>query len=133
MAIKKEILRDSGITTTYHRIKAIVINENLNQCLVTLEEYLDEEHRNTAKDVNNIKNQINELYHKAEHTKDEDTSKALIEKATVLQNSNLDNFKAKFFVKETNIALDYIPEDRTVSGFYNELKKLPEYTNSEEV
>lgn len=133
MALKKKITRDTGITTTYHKIKSIDINEIESKCVVCIEEYLDESFRNKAKDINTIKEKINDLYEKAEESNNKETANALIEKANTLMSKNEDSFNLKYFVKEKNIILDYIPEDRTVRGFYNELKKIPEYADSEEV
>lgn len=132
MAINKRLSRDIGVTTEYHRIKSVTINYVVNQCIIILEEYLNKEFRDKAKNIESVKLKIDD-YIKKSNIEDEALKKSFIEKAEILRSKNEDDLNAKFFVKETSIILDYIPEDLTIGGIYKELTKLEEYSNSKEV
>lgn len=133
MAMKKEILKESGLTASYHKIKNIIINEVKEQCIVTLEEYVDETYRDKAKEVKETLEAIDEIYHQIYSVKDEAIVNALLEKVETLQAKSEELVESKYYIGENVVTLDYIPEDTTVTGFYNELKKIDRYADSEEI
>ena len=133
MAMKKEILKESGLTASYHKIKNIIINEVKEQCIVTLEEYIDETYRDKAKEVKETLEAIDEMYHQIYSVKDEAIVNALLEKVETLQARSEELVESKYYIGENVVTLDYIPEDTTVTGFYNELKKIDRYADSEEI
>lgn len=131
MAMKKEITKDSGLKATYHRIKSIVINELKEQCIITIEEYTDETYREKAKEIDTTRTAIEDIYSQISKTKDTAIANALTEKAETLA-KKIEN-PADYYLGETTVTLDYIPEDTTVAGFYTELKRIEQYSDSEEV
>lgn len=133
MAMKKEILKESGLTASYHKIKNIAINEMKEQCIITLEEYIDETYRDKAKEVKETLDAIDEIYHQIYSVKDEAIVNALLEKVGTLQARSEELVESKYYIGENVVTLDYIPEDTTVTGFYNELKKIDRYADSEEI
>lgn len=131
MAIKVDITKNSGLNISYIRISKIAINYNLNQSIVTLEEYVSEDYRNKAKKQIEVRQNIKELFKQLESTKDTELSKAITLKIQQLQIINEELLKRNYAVATRDISLDYIPENTTYEGFYNELKQIEEFKNAD--
>lgn len=124
MALSKDIKKLSGLTVNYLRIAKIAINYNLNQSIITVEEYISEDYRNKARKQEEDRRGLNELFAQLEKAKDFEIQKALTQKIQKLQLMTKDTLDKNYAVSTRDISLDYIPENTTYEGFYNELKKL---------
>ena len=131
MALSKDIEKPSGLVINYIRIAKIAINYKLNQSIITVEEYISEEHRNLAKKQIEIRNSLNELFTQLESNKSPELQTAITIKISNLQSTYKDFLNKNFAVSTKDISLDYIPEDTTYNGFYNELKKLEDLKDAE--
>lgn len=130
MALNKKIIKDSGLETNYHRITNITINPIYKQCVVSIEEYVSEDMRNKSKQAEDLKNKLSELSFKIENATDNKIKEALINKVNELTKDKSDLLETNFSTGIDKIVLDYIPEDTTYEGFYNEIKKLDKYKNA---
>ena len=122
----------TGITTKYHKISSFEVDFINKKCIVTLDDYLTEDYRNKAKEQEALMDSIAKLLIQA-NTSNKDTSNALLLKATKLQEDNKELLDKNFVADKTTIILDYIPEKLTLESFYNELAKLEEFKNVENV
>ena len=131
MALSKDIKKLSGLTVNYIRIAKIAINYNLNQSIITVEEYISEDYRNKARKQEEDRRGLNELFAQLEKAKDFEIQKALTQKIQKLQLMTKDTLNKNYAVSTRDISLDYIPENTTYEGFYNELKKLEDLKDAE--
>lgn len=127
MAINKEITKESGLITKYHRILKIAINYNKNQSIITLEDYTSEDYRNKAKLADETRAKIQDLYTKLETATEDEVVLALTNKIQEAQFANAELLNTDYSISRREISLDYIPEDTTFSGFYEEIKKMEEF------
>jgi len=133
MAISKEVTKESGLITKYHRIVKVAINYNKNQSIVTLEDYISEDYRNKAKLADETRAKIQDLYTKLETTTEDEVVLALTNKIQEAQFANAELLNTDYSISRREISLDYIPEDTTFRGFYDELIKLEEFKDSIEI
>ena len=131
MALNKEITKESGLTTKYHRIAGVAINYNQNQSIITVEDYISEDYRNKAKKIIEVKQQISDLFVKLENADNDELVLALTNKIQQTQIANAELLNKNYAVSTKDICLDYIPESTTYVGFYEELKKLEEYKDAD--
>lgn len=127
MAISKDITKESGLITNYHRIVKIAINFNKNQSIITLEDYISEDFRNKAKLADEVKSKIQDLYARLETETNDEVVLALTNKIQEAQFANAELLNTNYSISRREISLDYIPEDTTFSGFYEEIKKMEEF------
>lgn len=133
MALSVDILKDSGVSSNYHRISKVAINYRLKQCIVTIETYLSEDYRNKAKQANKVKDDIKILKERAKNVKDKSIATSLNTKAINLQKNNASLLSDIYYISRDDISIDHIPEDLTLSGFYTELKKIEEFKEALDV
>lgn len=127
MALNKDILEDSGLQISYIRIKEVEILRSDKIARITLEKYISEDFRNQAKNKENLIQSIKNLKAKAESADDKDTINSLLTKAAELEVANSETLNSDYSTGIEIIDLDYIPEDLSMSGIYNELIKTDRY------
>ena len=127
MAMNKEITKDSGLTTNYHRISKIEINFISRYCNVIIENYVSEEYRNKAKEADDLRKKLMNLQYQIDNNTDTNLTNALNEKYALLLNNNQELLNTDYAVDTNTITLDYIPQDTSYKGFYEEIKKLNTY------
>lgn len=130
MAINKEIIQEAGLNTSYHRILDIDINYILNQCILSIENYVSYEYRDKAKKKTEVQNSINSLMEQLNKTTDSTLIESLQEKIINLQESNKELLENDFAASIEKVTLDFIPENCTIEGFYHELMKMDKYKDS---
>lgn len=133
MAISKEVTKESGLITKYHRILKIAINYNKNQSIITLEDYISEDYREKAKLADEVRRQIKDLYLELDIADNDEIVLALTNKIQEAQFANAELLNTDYSISRREISLDYIPEDITFRGFYDELTKLEEFKDSIEI
>lgn len=130
MALKITFTDVKGITTTYHRISGIQINDEI---VVTLKSYTDETYRNIEKDNEKNIQTMNVLSEQLslESTKenpDDDVICEITNKMTQLESSQED-----FSVSEITCKVPFESEnDISLALIYNALKKTEQFANAED-
>lgn len=133
MALSKKIIKDSGLSVSYFRILNIEVDYVYNMSIITIEEYISEDYRNKAKKKAELLNTITELEQQSNATKDSKLKESLMEKISIIQNSNKELLANNFSTGINKIELDYIPEDLSISNFYNIIKELDLYKDSKSI
>ena len=103
------------------------ISENV---LSSFEEYISEDYRNKAKKKAELLNTIAELEQQSNTTKDFKLKESLIEKINTIHNSNKELLANNYSTGINKVELDYVPEDLSISNFYNIIKNLDLYKDS---
>lgn len=130
MALNKKIVKDSGLSVSYFRILNIEINYVYDISTITIEEYISEDYRNKAKKKAELLNTIAELEQQSNTTKDFKLKESLIEKINTIYNSNKELLANNYSTGINKVELDYVPEDLSISNFYNIIKNLDLYKDS---
>lgn len=130
MALDKKIVKDSGLSVSYFRILNIEVNYVYDISTITIEEYISEDYRNKAKKKAELLNTIAELEQQSNTTKDFKLKESLIEKINTIYNSNKELLANNYSTGINKVELDYIPEDLSISNFYNIIKNLDLYEDS---
>lgn len=130
MALDKKIVKDSGLSVSYFRILNIEVNYVYDISTVTIEEYISEDYRNKAKKKAELLNTIAELEQQSNTTKDFKLKESLIEKINTIYNSNKELLANNYSTGINKVELDYVPEDLSISNFYNIIKNLDLYKDS---
>lgn len=130
MALDKKIVKDSGLSVSYFRILNIEVNYVYDISTITIEEYISEDYRNKAKKKAELLNTIVELEQQSNTTKDFKLKESLIEKINTIHNSNKELLANNYSTGINKVELDYIPEDLSISNFYNIIKNLDLYKDS---
>ena len=130
MALNKKIVKDSGLSVSYFRILNIEVNYVYDISTVTIEEYISEDYRNKAKKKAELLNTIAELEQQSNTTKDFKLKESLIEKINTIYNSNKELLANNYSTGINKVELDYVPEDLSISNFYNIIKNLDLYEDS---
>lgn len=130
MALNKKIVKDSGLSVSYFRILNIEVNYVYDISTITIEEYISEDYRNKAKKKAELLNTIAELEQQSNTTKDFKLKESLIEKINTIYNSNKELLANNYSTGINKVELDYIPEDLSISNFYNIIKNLDLYEDS---
>ncbi len=136
MALGKTIIEKSDLETSYHRIVNISMNVNTNESIVTLERYVSKEYRDKAKEQVKQKQQLDNLiaeYNHAVETNNIEVQKALLEKINQMNETVAPLLNKDYVVDTKDIILEFIPENPSYRTFYEELAKLPEFEDAEEV
>ena len=131
MAFKIDVTKKSGLKISYIKIAKISINYVLKQSIITLEEYISEEFRNKAKEQIELKNKLNELQNQLSTASDTILYQALLTKINYLQESNKELLNSNYSVGIKEVSLNFIPEDTSVKGYYNELKKIDDFKEAD--
>lgn len=130
MALNKKIVKDSGLSVSYFRILNIEVNYVYDISTITIEEYISEDYRNKAKKKAELLNTIAELEQQSNTTKDFKLKESLIEKINTIHNSNKELLANNYSTGINKVELDYVPEDLSISNFYNIIKNLDLYKDS---
>lgn len=130
MALNKKIVKDSGLSVSYFRILNIEVNYVYDISTITIEEYISEDYRNKAKKKAELLNTIAELEQQSNTTKDFKLKESLIEKINTIYNSNKELLANNYSTGINKVELDYVPEDLSISNFYNIIKNLDLYEDS---
>ena len=130
MALDKKIVKDSGLSVSYFRILNIEVNYVYDISNITIEEYISEDYRNKAKKKAELLNTIAELEQQSNTTKDFKLKESLIEKINTIYNSNKELLANNYSTGINKVELDYVPEDLSISNFYNIIKNLDLYKDS---
>lgn len=130
MALDKKIVKDSGLSVSYFRILNIEVNYVYDISTITIEEYISEDYRNKAKKKAELLNTIAELEQQSNTTKDFKLKESLIEKINTIYDSNKELLANNYSTGINKVELDYIPEDLSISNFYNIIKNLDLYKDS---
>lgn len=130
MALNKKIVKDSGLSVSYFRILNIEVNYVYDISTITIEEYISEDYRNKAKKKAELLNTIAELEQQSNTTKDFKLKESLIEKINTIYNSNKELLANNYSTGINKVELDYVPEDLSISNFYNIIKNLDLYKDS---
>lgn len=130
MALDKKIVKDSGLSVSYFRILNIEVNYVYDISTITIEEYISEDYRNKAKKKAELLNTIAELEQQSNTTKDFKLKESLIEKINTIYNSNKELLANNYSTGINKVELDYVPEDLSISNFYNIIKNLDLYKDS---
>lgn len=130
MALDKKIVKDSGLSVSYFRILNIEVNYVYDISTITIEEYISEDYRNKAKKKAELLNTIAELEQQSNTTKDFKLKESLIEKINTIYNSNKELLANNYSTGINKVELDYVPEDLSISNFYNIIKNLDLYEDS---
>lgn len=130
MALDKKIVKDSGLSVSYFRILNIEVNYVYDISTITIEEYISEDYRNKAKKKAELLNTIAELEQQSNTTKDFKLKESLIEKINTIHNSNKELLANNYSTGINKVELDYVPEDLSISNFYNIIKNLDLYKDS---
>jgi hypothetical protein len=131
MAISKQIIKQNGLNTNYHKIANIIFNYIYNNTQIVLESYISKEIREKGIKKEQILENLKTLSNQYESAKDSEIIAALAEKIQTLQESNKDILNKNFVADQTIITLDYIPQDTTFEGIYKEIMNLEEYKDSD--
>ena len=131
MAFKIDVTKKSGLKISYIKIAKISINYVLKQSIITLEEYISEEFRNKAKEQIELKNKLNELQNQISTASDTKLYQALLTKINYLQESNKELLNSNYSVGIKEVSLNFIQEDTSVKGYYNELKKIDDFKEAD--
>ena len=131
MAISKQIIKQNGLNTNYHKITNIIFNYIYNNTQIVLESYISKEIREKAIKKEQILESLKTLSNQYESAKDSEIIAALAEKIQILQESNKDILNKNFVADQAIITLDYIPQDTTFEGIYKEIMNLEEYKDSD--
>lgn len=132
MAMNKEVIEDTGLKTTYHRISKINVDFKNNKAVIEVDNYVSKDYRDKAKKQQDIKFKIDTLIREYEDTQNNNAlALSLQEKIQNLQNLNKDLLESEYSAGTTSIELESLPEDMSYTGFYNELKKLDTYKDAE--
>lgn len=137
MALKLLVTNTVGITTEYHRIVGLELNEKLK---VTVSSYADETYRTKEKtnsdtivELNSVMEQIDTELAKPEEERDVELIIELTNRNNELVNlANMPDarynvFTSEYeFVKKPDMDIDF-------TYLYEKLKELPEFTDAEDV
>lgn len=133
MALKIKKTETSGLVTEYHRISNILVNHQLNQCIITLEHYVSSNQRAKLKEADTINSNINTLMTQIDSVKNPDIEKALQEKIVTTQLQNKDILNKDYIAFIDRISFNTIPEIETYSAYYDLLKTLDVYKDAEDI
>lgn len=136
MALNKKIIEIGENDTKYHRIKNLSINLNSGETIAEIESYTSKEYRDKAKAQIEIKEKLTKLvdqYESAIKLGNHELEIALLDKLDSLRNTRLDELNKDYSVGTSIIELDTLPEEFTLSAFYNKLLETPIYKGAKEV
>lgn len=136
MALNKKINNIGENEIKYHRIKNLSINLNSGNSIVELESYTSKEYREKAKTQIDIKEKLTKLisqYESAIKLQNHELESAILEKLDKLKETRLDDLNIDYSVGTSVIELDILPEEFTLSAFYNKLLETPIYKGAKEV
>jgi len=136
MALSKKITLDNGIETNYHVIKEVHYNFLENKTIVSIDSYVSEDVRNNHKKVKETADSINKLSEQAIKAQNE-SNYELLESLNAKINDLMITYKdisdKNYVAGTTKVSLDYIPEDISLVGVYEELKKTDEFSKAKKV
>lgn len=136
MALNKKIKDIGENEIKYHRIKNLSINLNSGESIVEVESYTSKDYRNKAKTQIEIKEKLTKLisqYESAVNLQNHELETAILEKLDKLRETRLDDLNIDYSVGTSIIELDTLPEEFTLSAFYNKLLETPIYKGAKEI
>lgn len=136
MALNKKIKDIGENEIKYHRIKNLSINLNSGESIIEVESYSSKDYRNKAKTQIEIKEKLTKLinqYESAVNLQNHELEAAILEKLDKLRETRLDDLNIDYSVGTSIIELDTLPEEFTLSAFYNKLLETPVYKGAKEV
>jgi len=136
MALNKKIKDVGENEIKYHRIKNLSINLNSGESIVEVESYTSKDYRNKAKAQIEIKEKLTKLisqYESAVNLQNHELEVAILEKLDKLRETRLDDLNIDYSVGTSVIELDTLPEEFTLSAFYNKLLETPIYKGAKEI
>ena len=136
MALNKKMVEIGENETLYHRIKSLSININSGDSIIELENYTSKDYRDKAKSQIEIKEKLAKLinqYESAISIQNHELEMALLEKLDKLQKTRLEELNKDYSVGISMVELDTLPEEFTLSAFYNKLLETPVYKGAKEV
>ena len=131
MAISKQTIKQNGLETNYHKINNIIFDFINNKTIIIIESYVSKEVREKGIRKEELLEDLRNLSSQIQNTKDSEIIKALEEKIYKLQEDNKNIINGQFIADQTQIVLDYIPENCTFENIYKELMNLEEYKDSD--
>jgi len=131
MALEKELLNESGIVSTYHRILNVEVNYVLNECVISIVNYKDESFREREKNLEKLKASVEDLNQKYESETSEEIKTALLDKIKDIKSNSLEN--KIYYTNIEKIHLDYVPEDLSYSALYKIVSSLESFDLSKDV
>lgn len=136
MALNKKIKDVGENEIKYHRIKNLSINLNSGESIVEVESYTSKDYRNKAKTQIEIKEKLTKLisqYESAVNLQNHELEVAILEKLDKLRETRLDDLNIDYSVGTSVVELDTLPEEFTLSAFYNKLLETPIYKGAKEI
>ena len=130
MAISKSIIKQNGLATNYHKISNISLDFINHKCSVVLESYVSKDIRDKGIKAEKAEDDLQKLISQYELAKDGEIIKSLEEKINTFQELNKDILNENYIADQTLIELNFIPEDTSFAGIYNELMKLDDFKDS---
>lgn len=131
MALKKEIIQDNGVKTSYHKIDSIYVDTKKNEINVIINSYSTEEYRKKEKEFVSCKDEFDLLQEKLDkelfkNPKDDETIKQLTEKI----NSYVFLENKDYSIKKTELSYDFNDSEVSLTKIYEKLKKEPLFVES---
>ena len=135
MALQKEIVLNSGITTNYHKIKNVSYNFIESKAIVNIVSYVSKEIRDldTIEDIQNMIQTVTDKMSTLNQEKDAELIVSLGEKLHDLYHKLNEVNNTRYDAGSSVIELDSIPSDITITNIYKVLKSTDLYSKAKKV
>lgn len=140
MALSKTFTNKKGISVSYLKVVSVTVDFIFNKVIVGIRAYVSDDIRNAEKEFEKAEEIRTNMYKELDELMLMERTEEINEKIIELSNSIneltvQDEIDMKdLYLEVITEKLEYVPDiDLTLSGVYNELKKLEKYKNSEDV
>lgn len=137
MGLYKKIKDEKGVISTYFNVSNVSFDYNINKIVISVKEYADISYRNTEKNNEKIKQEIDNLQKQANdlyiNYNDNINQIEELENQIKTMNDNLTNNNNDLYIQIKNY--EFILEDKKYSleEFYTMLKTLDTFKDSKDI